>query len=239
MVARINGIWRPDSAPNPYGTGRIERSTFSGSTLEEITYLTSGFEAEEPWRVNPPPAGFGLGPHPGSDFNRYPDEGGDTVETPNRVWVAWKGWDPKGGNFVLMSLGDVDGVTEVVSYAHLMEPSPLQPYHIYPAGVPAGRIGTTGSASSGNHLHVNRRTGPTGGQNKRADLTEIIGLAPKPGRLPGEGEIPVPKLNLNELYLWATDAEHEVYDTRWRSDWNEVEPDEGWDQQVVMRRRRE
>ena len=116
MPISIPGTFQPDGGP--YGTGLISGADW----LAPFVWVTSGFGAAEPWRVNPPPAGFGFGTHGGDDLAWSGCYG-----QPIRAWqtcsVTSAGWEPVGGWILGVDLGiGDDDVHERVAFYHTLEP---------------------------------------------------------------------------------------------------------------------
>lgn len=151
MPISIPGTFQPDGGP--YGTGLISGADW----LAPFVWVTSGFGAAEPWRVNPPPAGFGFGTHGGDDLAWSGCYG-----QPIRAWqtcsVTSAGWEPVGGWILGVDLGiGDDDVHERVAFYHTLEPIHAVGDIIQPGEVIA-YVGNTGSGISGKADHPNDPT---------------------------------------------------------------------------------
>lgn len=144
----LPGLWVPDER-HGVGGGVLTESKLVGG--HEAIYCTSGFLVWEQWRKD-----MGLWPHPGRDWNGYPQDLGApiVIEAPFRV-VANR-WDPCGG-----WIAEVEFVGGMQRFecVHLQESSllPLDERKWWPAGTLLGHLGNTGRCTTGPHLHSNYR----------------------------------------------------------------------------------
>lgn len=68
--------------------------------------------------------------------------------------VKAKRWDDAKGNTITVDHGDVDGEHVVSKYWHMRDPSPLKPLDVVTDTTRLGRVGDTGTASRGDHVHL-------------------------------------------------------------------------------------
>ena len=116
--------------------------------------ITSTFGAAEPFRVDPPPDGYGLGPHGGCDIDDNL-EANAPILAPAPGEVVEVGYDENVGNFIRLNHGE--GV--VTKYLHLEQHAhngggiDLQVGDWIRRHAQIGNVGSTGRWSTGPHLH--------------------------------------------------------------------------------------
>ena len=128
------------------------RGTYNGSAPLKGN-VTSTFGAAEPFRVDPPPDGYGLGPHGGCDIDDNL-EANAPILAPAPGEAVEVGYNDDVGWFARINHGE--GV--VSKYLHMLgAPNdgalPLLVGDWVERGEQIGSVGTTGRWSSGPHLH--------------------------------------------------------------------------------------
>ena len=222
MVARIKGTFE---STGTYGRGIIHDSELLPDAPNGDIKVTSGWLAWEPWRKE-----MKLFGHLGADLN-YPGDLGGRIVCPTRGKILVNRWSGAGGNILEIDIGVAGGVREVIGLFHLWERSPHEEGDLIKPGDVLGRIGTTGWASTGPHLHFTRRTGPPDSFGNLADPIELFDPNPVDGVL--DDVLPT----LNEMYLMITDSYYGGYNPDYKTLLKIVAHPEGWDQQVIISRR--
>jgi murein DD-endopeptidase MepM/ murein hydrolase activator NlpD len=103
--------------------------------------------------------------HRGCDYNGFPI--GTPLYAVSHGRVVLNQWSDVLGNVVVIQVG-----SRFFGYCHMNHPSPLKVDTVVEAGTQVGTAGTTGSASTGCHLHLtlsNSKEGVFSGEVEDAD----------------------------------------------------------------------
>ena len=146
--------------------------------------INSTFGAAEPFRVDPPPAGFGLGPHGGCDIDDNLEANGPIL-APAPGEVVEVGVNDLVGNFIRLnhSEGVVSKYLHMREHAHNGGGINLQVGDWVKRHAIIGNVGTTGKWSTGPHLHWSCRVNgvlvdPLGLVVEELTEDDITGLTP-------------------------------------------------------------
>lgn len=85
--------------------------------------------------------------HRGTDYNGF--KAGTKLKAVSDGKIAMVAYSAVLGNVVVLKVG-----VNFFGYCHMLEASPLKPGTVVKAGDVIGKAGTSGSASSGVHLHL-------------------------------------------------------------------------------------
>jgi murein DD-endopeptidase MepM/ murein hydrolase activator NlpD len=83
------------------------------------------------------------------------------------------------GNVIVQSVADKEGNVWYIGYCHLQKVPTLKVGDVIKVGETIGLVGTTGSASSGNHLHATASRKVKGVFGATADKVDLVKLCKK------------------------------------------------------------
>lgn len=132
------------------------------SFYDETRHLGNLFAAQGPY--------YGPLGHRGVDFNGHPV--GAPIPSPVAGVVALVVTYAKLGNGVVIDTGG-----EYVGFWHLERPSSLRAGQRVAVGQAVGRLGSTGTSSSGPHVHITREPGLSVGTARARDPLPLIRAA--------------------------------------------------------------
>lgn len=132
------------------------------SFYDEAAHLGNLFAARGPY--------YGPLGHRGVDFNGHPV--GTSIPSPVAGVVAFVGYFAKLGNGVIVDTGG-----EYLGFWHLAAASSLRVGQRVALGQSVGPLGSTGTASSGPHVHITREPGLSVGTARARDPLPLIRAA--------------------------------------------------------------
>lgn len=115
-------------------------------------------------------------PHSGTDWAM---PGGTKILASTTGAVKFVGESKILGNVIVVSATDKEGKFWYLGYCHLQKPSTLKVGDKVKQGTVLGLVGTTGTASSGNHLHATASRKVKGVFGVTADKVDFVKLAKK------------------------------------------------------------
>lgn len=115
-------------------------------------------------------------PHSGTDWAM---PGGTKIPHVSDGFVKFVGFSKILGNVIVVSARDKAGKFWYIGYCHLQKPPTLKVGDKVKKGAIVGLVGTTGSASSGNHLHATASTKVKGVFGVTADKVDLVKLTKK------------------------------------------------------------
>lgn len=115
-------------------------------------------------------------PHSGTDWAM---PGGTKIPHVSDGFVKFVGESKILGNVIVVSARDKAGAFWYIGYCHLQKPPTLKVGDKVKQGDIVGLVGTTGTASSGNHLHATASRKVKGVFGATADKVDLVKLTAK------------------------------------------------------------
>lgn len=115
-------------------------------------------------------------PHSGTDWAM---PGGTKIPAVTNGTVKFVGWSNILGNVIVVSAKDKEGKVWYIGFCHLQKEPTLKVGDKVKQGDTVGLVGTTGSASSGNHLHATASRKVKGVFGVTSDKVDLVKLAKK------------------------------------------------------------
>ena len=113
-------------------------------------------------------------PHSGTDWAQ---PGGTKIPAVANGTVKFVGWSNILGNVIVVSAKDKEGKVWYIGFCHLQKEPTLKVGDKVKQGDIVGLVGTTGTASSGNHLHATasrKVKGVFGVTSDKVDLVKLV-----------------------------------------------------------------